>query len=378
MSHPILHYIQSKIQQRKNENNFRSLKLTQGLVDFTSNDYLGLARDEKLKEAVLKELQALPTGSTGSRLLSGNSAYAEQLERFLANYHSAEDALLFNSGFDANYGLLSSLPYKGDTILFDELVHASMHDGIKKSKAAGISFSHNNVADLEMKLKAATGLKYVVVESLYSMDGDFAPLKEIAALCETYKAGLIVDEAHATGLYGPKGEGRVLSEGLADKCLARIHTFGKTIGGNGAVILCKQDLKSFLVNYCRPFIYSTALPFYSLAHIQCAYRFLDTTELQERRERLFSLVRLFRQVLTANEKKVLLLSEESPVQSIIISGNEKVKKFAEAIRNQGFDVRPILSPTVPRGKERIRICVHSFNTEQEVIKLAETICACEA
>lgn len=374
MSEDIHRYIQSKLEQRKEENNFRALRLPQNLTDFTSNDYLGLSRDEELKLAVLEEVKQLPSGSTGSRLLSGNSAYAEELEIFLAQYHQSPAALLFNSGFDANYGLLSSLPYRGDTIIYDELVHASIHDGINNSKATGASFFHNDVTDLEEKLKTATGLKYVVVESLYSMDGDFAPLKEIAALCDKYNAGLVMDEAHATGLYGSKGEGRVLSEGIADKCLARIHTFGKTIGGNGAVVLCSEELKSFLINYCRPFIYSTALPYHSLAHIKCAYQILDTIELKERREKLFSLVRLFREILGAGDKKFLLLSGESPVQSIIVSGNGAVKKFAEAIRNQGFDVRPILYPTVPVGKERIRICIHSFNTEKEVCKLAETIC----
>ncbi len=373
MSEEIGRYIQNKLQQRKDEDNFRSLRLTHHLVDFTSNDYLGLARDEKLKQAVLEELKQLPAGSTGSRLLSGNSAYAEELETFLAQYHQSPAALLFNSGFDANFGLLSCLPYRGDTIIYDELVHASIHDGINNSKATGASFFHNNVTDLEHKLKTATGLKYVVIESLYSMDGDFAPLKKIAALCHKYNAGLIVDEAHATGLYGTRGEGRVLSEGIADKCLARIHTFGKTIGGNGAVILGSEQLKLFLINYCRPLIYSTALPYHSLAHIKCAYRVLNTIELKERREKLFSLVRLFRESLSGGNVKFLLLSGESPVQSLIISGNGEVKKFAEAIRNQGFDVRPILYPTVPVGKERIRICIHSYNSEEEVCKLAKTI-----
>lgn len=373
MSEDIHRYIESKLQQRKEENNFRSLRLPQNLTDFTSNDYLGLALDEKLKQLVLEEVKQLPAGSTGSRLLSGNSAYAEELERFLANYHQCEDALLFNSGFDANYGLLSSLPYRGDTILHDELVHASIHDGIKNSKATGIAFKHNDVADLEEKLKTANGLKYVVVESLYSMDGDFAPLKQIAALCKTYGAGLIIDEAHATGLYGEKGEGLALTEGIANDCLARVHTFGKTIGGNGAAILCSNNLKSFLINYCRPFIYSTALPYHSLAHIKCVYGILATEELKQRRQKLFALVRLFRETLQKNSENFRLLSGESPVQSIIISGNGEVKKIAEAIRNQGFDVRPILYPTVPVGKERIRICIHSFNTPEEVRKLAETI-----
>ena len=191
MSLSIDNYIFAKLQQRKEANNFRSLKLTKGLVDFYSNDYLGFARDEALQEKIQQEINAntqSSSGSTGSRLLSGNSEYVEALEKYLAEFHRAESALIFNSGFDANYGLLSTLPYRGDTIIYDELVHASFHDGIRNSKANAVSFSHNNMAELEDKLKSASGLKYVVIESIYSMDGDFAPLKEIDALCKKYEA----------------------------------------------------------------------------------------------------------------------------------------------------------------------------------------------
>lgn len=246
MSSSIRHYILSRIQQRDADNNKRTLKLTNGLVDFTSNDYLGFAKDEALLELVEKEFQELSSlGSTGSRLLSGNSQYAEELETRIAAFHNAESALLLNSGFDANYGLLSSLPYRGSTIFYDELVHASIHDGIRASKADSVSFKHNDVADLEKALSLIEGLKYVVVESVYSMDGDFAPLAEIVALCEKYDAGLIVDEAHATGVIGKNGEGLVQHLGLQNKCLARVHTFGKALGAHGAVILGSTDLKSF-------------------------------------------------------------------------------------------------------------------------------------
>jgi len=373
MSNSIQKYIRSKIEERKTENNFRSLKIIKGLVDFCSNDYLGFARDSELKRRVDEEVKTHPEfllGSTGSRLLSGNSQYAGELENFIAQFHNSESALLFNSGFDANYGLLSALPYKGDTILYDDLVHASIHDGINKSKASGVSFSHNNIAELEQKIKSATGLKYVVVESVYSMDGDFAPLKEIADLCEKYDAGLIVDEAHATGIFSEKGEGRVQQLKLEDKCLARVHTFGKALGAHGAVILCPNDLKDFLINYARPFIFSTGLPFHSLANIKCAYQYLP--KVNDRRKKLFYLVNLLHQNLKFTSKFELTPSE-SPIQSVIISGNQDVKSFAEKIQSQGFDVRPILYPTVAKGKERIRVCIHSFNTDKEVIKLAQLI-----
>lgn len=370
MSNSIHNYILFKLQQRKDADNFRSLRVTTDLVDFYSNDYLGFARDEKLQEKIQEEIKSHNnslSGSTGSRLLSGNSEYAEELEKFLAEYHQSESALIFNSGFDANYGLLSTLPYRGDTIIYDELVHASFHDGIRNSKANSVSFLHNNIVNLEEKLKSATGLKYVVIESIYSMDGDFAPLKEIVTLCEEYEAGLIIDEAHATGVFG---KGRVADEIPNEKILACIHTFSKALGAHGAVVLCSNELKEFLVNYCRPFIYSTALPFHSLAAIKCGYALMNEADVK--REKLFSLIEFFKQKIQSNET-ALLITSNSPIQSVLISGNKNVKEFASKIQEQGLDVRPILYPTVPKGKERVRICLHSFNTETEVAKLAETI-----
>ena len=373
MSDSIQQYIAGKLEQRKQENNFRSLKIIAGLTDFYSNDYLGFARDEELKKRVEDEVKSAnqyALGSTGSRLLSGNSEYAESVERYLADFYGAEAALIFNSGFDANYGLLSTLPYRRDTIIYDELVHASIHDGIRNSRADAIRFAHNNVADLEEKLKVSQGLKYVVVESVYSMDGDFAPLQEIALLCQKYNAGLIVDEAHAVGISGEKGRGLVCDLKLENKCIARINTFGKAVGAHGAVMLCNEDLKAFMINYCRPFIYSTSLPFHSLATIKCAHRFL--LEADDRRAQLSELIDVFRQQFKG-QTKYGLTAGNSPIQSLIVVGNEQVKQIAQQIQQAGFDVRAILYPTVARGKERIRICIHSFNSKQEVIKLAEVI-----
>ncbi|MFN8288234.1 MAG: 8-amino-7-oxononanoate synthase [Chitinophagales bacterium] len=370
MSSRIDDYINGRNEERKKENNFRSLKPASALIDFTSNDYLGFARDPELKKRVAAELLHYPDyslGSTGSRLLTGNSAYAEELESMLANFHHADTALIFNSGFTANYGLLSSLPYRGDTVIYDELVHASVHDGIRHGKADKVPFLHNNLADLEQKLSAAKGLKYVVVESLYSMDGDFAPLQEIAALCEKFEAGLIVDEAHANGLYGKDGSGLANQAGIEDKCLARIYTFGKAIGSCGAAVVCAQPLKEFLLNYCRPFIFSTALPFTNLAVIKCAYGYLSNV--QNRREYLIKLAVSFKKAM--REANFSVVGSSGPIQSIVLKGNDKVKALAEKVRQKGFDVRPILYPTVPKGTERIRVCLHSFNTEQEVNELAK-------
>lgn len=365
-------YILQKISDRKTEGNFRSLKLIEGKVDFTSNDYLGLSRDTAFQSMVEAEMQAVEShlGSTGSRLLSGNSAYVEALEHQIASFHKAESALIFNSGFDANYGLLSTLPYKGDTIIYDELVHASIHDGIKASRADSVSFRHNDIADLKAKLSTANGLKYVVTETVFSMDGDMPPLKDIAALCKDHDAGLIVDEAHATGVIGAVGEGLVNHLGLEDFCLARIHTFSKALGSHGAVILCSSDLRDFLINYCRPFIFSTALPFHTLASIKCAYDYFPT--LNDRRTQLSHLASVLRLALSS-DPDLHLLSSDTPVQSVIIKGNEEARRVAGLLQDAGFDARPILSPTVAKGTERIRIGLHSFNTEEEIIRLAESI-----
>lgn len=370
MSSAIYNYINTKLLQRKHDHNFRSLKITSGLIDFYSNDYLGFARSETLKNLIAEELKQPDisvNGSTGSRLLSGNSQYAEELEKFIAAFHGTEDAVLFNSGFDANYGLISCLPYRGDTVIYDELIHASVHDGLRNTKANTSAFEHNNINDLEEKLKSATGLKYVVTESVFSMDGDFAPLPEIAALCKKYDAGLIVDEAHATGVFGEQGTGCAAKE---LETVARVVTYGKAMGAHGAAILCTTALKQFLINYCRPFIYSTALPAHSMAAIQCAYRYLEHTGQQ--REQLAENIAHFKSKVKQSDAFTLITSN-SPIQSIIVSGNEQVKDFARQIQEKGLDVRPILRPTVPPGKERIRICLHSFNTLQEVTYLAETI-----
>jgi 8-amino-7-oxononanoate synthase len=365
-------YILQKINERKIEGNFRYLKIVESKVDFTSNDYLGMARDTAFQSMVdmeVKSTHAL-SGSTGSRLLSGNSAYAETLEKQIASFHKADTALIFNSGFDANYGLLSTLPYTGDTIIYDELVHASIHDGIKASKANNISFQHNDLSDLHDKLCMAKRRIYVVTETVFSMDGDIPPLKNIADLCKAFGAGLIVDEAHATGVIGESGAGLVQHLGLEGECLARIHTFSKALGGHGAVILGSSDLREFLINYCRPFIFSTALPFYSLAAIKCAYNYFPN--LNDRRLKLSQLAVVLRKALSLYPD-INLLPSDTPIQSVVIRGNEEVRHVAMLLQEAGFDVRPILSPTVAKGTERIRIGLHSFNTVDEIIRLADAI-----
>lgn len=221
----------------------------------------------------------LPLGSTGSRLLTGHYELLETLEDKIAEFHQGEAALVFNAGYNANLGLLSAIPRRSDVILYDELVHASIHDGIRLSPARSSVFAHNNTSALEQLLQEHQGKTiFVLVESIYSMDGDAAPLKTIQALCQKYQAYLVVDEAHSTGICGHYGEGLCVETGIHKEVFARIYTFGKAMGGHGAAVVGSKVLKDYLLNYARPLIYTTALSPHSTHHILEAYRLLEKKE----------------------------------------------------------------------------------------------------
>lgn len=361
-------HLKNKLDQRKAENAFRELRIfSSDHIDFFTNDYLGLA------------LENLPMnspewkgGSTGSRLLGGNHPEHEAFEKFLADFHKAEAALLFNSGYSANTGLFSCIAKRGDTFIYDEYAHASIRDGIRLSLAHAWSFLHNDLEFLEKKLKSAKGNIYVIVESVYSMDGDFAPLTELVALCRQYGAHLIVDEAHAVGIFGESGQGKVVEENLQEEVFARVITFGKAIGSHGAAILGSQHLKNFLINFSRPFIYTTALPPVTVQHIRQQYDRMIKEPV--RREKLFSLIHHFNTVKEKNPGfSIDSTVSNSSIQTFIISGNEAVKKQSKKLLENGLDVRPILSPTVPEGKERLRVCLHAFNTDTQIDTLFQIL-----
>ena len=367
---PAEKFIQDKLDQRRADGSYRTLKPENSLVDFCSNDYLGFARSAALKELIKKELNEYGDkliGSTGSRLISGNSSYIETLEKEIAIFHHAEAGLIYNSGYDANLGLFSCLPQKGDTIIMDELVHASIIDGARLSFANRYSFRHNDLASLEEKLKHAKGNCYVVVESVYSMDGDTPALKEIAELIEKYSAQLIVDEAHAVGLYK---NGLVCELGLEDKIFARIVTFGKALGCHGAIILGGNLLREYLVNFSRSFIYTTAASFHQFAAINMAYRHLLTAD--DAIEKLQANIILFKNLVPGNQQ-LQLIQSDSTIQCLIAGSNARAKGLAGVLQAAGLDVRPILSPTVPKGSERLRICLHAFNTADEIALLADKL-----
>lgn len=360
------HIIATKLKEREENGLARQLTFSLLPFDFCSNDYLGFARSTQLKTRIEKELadsSAVRNGAGGSRLLSGNHPYTEQTEQFIANFHEAEAGLIFNSGYDANIGLLSSLPQRGDTIITDELIHASLIDGARLSYAERYKFKHNDLNDLEQKLKLAKGIIYVVVESVYSMDGDLAPLTELLALCNRYNANLIVDEAHATGIFGERGKGLVVELGLQNEVFARIVTFGKAIGVHGAIILGSNSLRKYLINFCRSFIYTTAAPLHQIIAVNAAYQILDEHNFQST---IKEKINLYRQLST---ELLGLEASHSTIQTVLFSNNANAKNAAADLQENGFEVRAILSPTVPAGKERLRISLHTFNSNQEMVAL---------
>lgn len=365
--------VAAKLAQRKEEGTFRSLNTSaslstgtvDGQVDFTSNDYLGFARSQELKRRISeaeKQFSELGVGSTGSRLLTGNSKLAEEVERQIAGFHRAETALLFNSGYDANVGLYSSLGRIAKYIVYDELIHASVHDGMRLSRAELKPFKHNDVESLREVLSGLDGPAIVGVESVYSMDGDLAPLKELAVICKEFDAALIVDEAHAVGLFG-EGRGRVSELGLENEIYACLVTFSKALGCHGAAVLCNDNLRQFLVNHARSLIFSTFTSNHSLLAVKCVYDMLSVNDYSELN--ISHLIELFNQSMKGISG-MRQIGGESPIFGVVVSGNAAVRTVAEAVQNDGFDVRPIVSPTVPKGTERIRICLHEFNTEAEV------------
>lgn len=357
-------FLERKLLERQGLNALRSLKSSSGLIDFCSNDYLGIVTDGLLEKNAVPGLRH---GSTGSRLLSGNYALIEETESFIAGFHDCEAALIFNSGYDANTGLLSCVPQKGDTILYDYLCHASIRDGIRLSFAQSFSFRHNDVEDLEKKLRAATGQVFIVTESVFSMDGDMAPLRELVDICRRQGCHLIVDEAHATGIIGEKGEGLAQQLQLHKSCFARVHTFGKALGAHGAVVCGSKLLRDYLVNFARSFVYTTALPEASIAAIRNAYNIIAKSKAE--RAQLRQLVQQFRQGTEQLSPFFHLPFSDTPIQGVVIPGNDAVKKVAATLQASGFDVRPILYPTVPKNSERLRIVLHSFNRVEQVNQL---------
>ncbi|KAI8853594.1 pyridoxal phosphate-dependent transferase [Chytridium lagenaria] len=375
-------HISQSLSRRASLGLLRSLDITTThLIDFSSNDYLSLSRHPLVQKRFIEHLSTQhplepnptshhppPThGSTGSRLLTGNTTTAISLEHHLAQFHHSPSALLFNSGYDANISLFSTLPPPTSTILHDALIHASAHDGFRTSRATHVhSFQHNNLTDFTWKLQDAiermeregntTGV-IVAVESVYSMDGDVGAFER--------------DGAFDGGERG-WGTGTCWEMGLEERVFARLHTFGKGVGAHGAVILGPPHLRSYLINYARPLIYSTSLPPHSLIAIQCSYDVMER-EADKMQERLVMLIGRWRELMEGRRlpEGVVVLKSETPIQGVVVPGNARVTAVSLYLRHLGIDCRPIRSPTVPTGLERLRVCLHVHNSVEDLEKLVE-------
>lgn len=336
------------------------------MVDFCSNDYLGISK--LLSGEILKDMpEHLTVGSGGSRLLAGHTELIEQLEQILAHTHRTEAALLFNSGYNANIGFFSSIPDKRSTVIYDQKIHTCIKDGMRLGLAHKIAFQHNDLEQLESILKRVEGEKFVAVESIYSLDGDAAPLPEMAFLCQKYQANLVVDEAHSTAIYGERGAGLVTELGLDELVFAKIHTFGKGVGAHGACVASSRLVIDYLVNTARSFIYTTALSNHSVYVLIKIYEYLAKhwlgLQVQLRKN-----IQVFQHAIAHQT-----IRSDSPIQVVVVPGNTEVRALASKIQALGFDARPVISPSVPLGKERIRICLHAFNSQEEVAQLARAI-----
>ena len=348
----------------------RSLRLPQG-VDFCSNDYLGFSHHPALVAAAKDALdRGVPAGSGGSRLLRGHHEEHEALESEAARFFAAESALFFNSGFDANLALFSALPTRHDVVVMDERIHASVKEGVRAGFAKSVAVRHNDpqaFADAVKKARAAGAQQvFLAVESVYSMDGDRAPLKEL----ETLDATLIVDEAHATGILGEKGRGLSAGRHIS------LHTCGKALGVSGALLCAPAEVKSFLIQAARPFLFSTAPSPLTAALVRRALKLVD--EEPGRRKLALKLGCRARRALRGALSRWTLAGDRTQILPVIIGPDEAAVAAAEFLRARGLDVRAIRPPTVPEGSARLRVTITADRTEAELAALAQALKEAEA
>lgn len=351
---------------------FRSLRPPAG-IDLSSNDYLRLSTHPAVVRAFADAVVRDGAGSTGSRLLRGDRDAFADLERRFAAFKETERALFFSSGYLANVAVLTTFPEAGDVIFSDACNHASLIDGIRLSRAARAVFPHNDVDALERLMDATpcAGTRFVVVESLYSMEGDRAPLEALSALCRRRRAWLIVDEAHAVGLFGERGSGLIEAAGTARDVLVSINTAGKALGVGGALVAGPGWAVEYLVQRGRPFVFSTAAPPAMAAAIVASLHIVQHEP--DRRARLHALARHLRQRLQACGLGVH--DDTSQIVPVHVGDNEAAVAIAQALQADGFDVRAIRPPTVPAGTARLRVSVNSGVDEEVLDRFADRLAA---
>ncbi|WP_407160611.1 8-amino-7-oxononanoate synthase [Bradyrhizobium sp. STM 3557] len=341
-------------------------------IDFTSNDYLGLAESDELRQAAIEAIaRGIPVGAGGSRLLRGNHPEHEALEIEAANHFGAESALYFGAGYTANHAIFSTLPQRGDIVLHDELVHASVHEGLRRCRAPHESIRHNDVDAFAERLAqwrqaGSRGRPWIAVESVYSMDGDSPALADLVAVADRFDAVLLIDEAHATGVLGPDGRGLAAPFEGRDNVIT-LHTCGKALGTSGGFVLGPKIIRDFLVNRARPFIFATAPSPLIAAVTRAALRI---SREPARRERLAHLV-----AFAARQLKARCGIDASPshILPVIVGADAKVVALASALQAQGFDTRAIRPPTVPEGTARLRIALTANLTEAVISELFDAL-----
>ena len=340
-------------------------------LDFSSNDYLGLSGHPKLKQAATAAIEKFGVASCASRLLSGDAQIFHQLEDAVAKFKGKAAALIFNSGYQANVGIISALFSKGDCIFSDRFNHASIIDGMLLSQAKIFRFRHNDCQHLESFLiKERNKFKNVLIvtESIFSMDGDRAPLKELVRLKEKYHCQIMVDEAHATGIFGENGSGLVEEEGLSARIDLIMGTFSKALAGFGAYLATSKTIADYLVNTCRSFIYSTALP---PAVIACNLASLKLIKDEpQRRKALLSLSERLRVRLTGLG---FCVPGSSQIIPVILGDNLRTLEFAKKVQAKGYWVLPVRPPTVPAGQARLRLSLSYYHNQETVDKLIDVI-----
>jgi 8-amino-7-oxononanoate synthase len=342
-------------------------------IDFTSNDYLGLAESDELRRAATEAIaRGVPVGAGGSRLLRGNHAEHELLEQEAASYFGAEAALYFGGGYNANLAVFATLPQAGDIVVHDELIHASAHEGLRRSRADVVSVRHNDIDAIDStlarwRLKGGLGRPWIAAESLYSMDGDSPDLEQLMAVAERHDAMVVLDEAHATGVIGDAGRGLAAAFEGRDN-LITLHTCGKALGTHGGLVLGSRTIRDFLINRARPFIFATA-PSPLIAAITRAALDISRTD-ATRRQRLAALVAFAGQEL---RRCCGIAPSGSHILPIVVGADRAAVELADRLQRHGFDVRPIRPPTVPENTARLRIALTLNVDEATVTRLFETL-----
>ena len=361
-----------ELDQLRDEAQLRSLENLSG-IDLCSNDYLGLATDPRLKEAVAAAVaKAKAVGSTGSRLLSGNTPEWEELESEFAAFAHTDAAVYFGSGYSANVGLLSSILKPGDVVFSDAFNHASLIDGIRLSRATKVIYPHADMHFLERTLREhsqSTGAKVIVTESVFSMEGDIAPISSLLRLARDHGAELILDEAHATGVLGPQGRGLAAEQDISREVLAIVHTCGKALASAGAFVCCGETLKNYLVNRARTFIFSTAMPPYFTGQIRAALHLAMQSDAE--RAHLREIGNLLREELSA--MGVGFGASATQIVPVFCGSNERALEVAAHLQANGFAAKAIRPPTVPAGTARVRISLTAKITREDVQRLARAL-----